>query len=404
MATFRFNSVRAGRGLAIIVASLRGVLVGALALGLAGACAVIDSVDPRYDHIDRASARARNEAILLNIVRASHSVPLNFIAFSKVSGTHAVAMGAGAPQFGLGPEPLVITVNRQVLFGSSTLNGGTSANNSFDISLLESKDFYNGLLSPVDLPTLNFFVRQGYLRELLFWLFTESVRETAGGRTREYRNDPDPNIACDDHGGRRRCFSDVVDLAIASGLTVQIQTQKVKGTIYGRLCFDTVLAERAKRFYPPEIFLSATPAANLHPRCNIDPWPHEIANAVQTGETDTLTFEVRGTRAGPTRYEITTRSTFGIYQFLGRILHTGATERIRLRGHLDANEDPRLLAVEPTSAEGCFVDLAFDGAYYCVPRRGAENTKRIFSLLAQLLALKTQPGDLAITPTVRTIQ
>ena len=49
-------------------------------------------------------------------------------------------------------------------------------------------------------------------------------------------------------------------------------------------------------------------------------------------------------------------------------------------------------------------DQVFDGTYYCVPRQGAENTKRIFSLLAQLLALKTQAGDLAITPTVRAIQ
>jgi hypothetical protein len=68
------------------------------------------------------------------------------------------------------------------------------------------------------------------------------------------------------------------------------------------------------------------------------------------------------------------------------------------------NEDNRMLAIDSgPSSGGCFVDIGFTGEFYCVPERGAENTKRIFSLLAQLIALKTQPTDLAITPTVRVI-
>jgi hypothetical protein len=45
--------------------------------------------------------------------------------------------------------------------------------------------------------------------------------------------------------------------------------------------------------------------------------------------------------------------------------------------------------------------VQFDDDRYCVPRDGAENTKSIFGLLAQLIALRTQTGDLAITPAVR---
>jgi len=56
-----------------------------------------------------------------------------------------------------------------------------------------------------------------------------------------------------------------------------------------------------------------------------------------------------------------------------------------------------LIEIRSDSSSGCFVDLDFDGHYYCVPKEGAENTKAIFSLLAQLIALRT-PGDLAITP------
>jgi len=372
------------------------------AAALAG-CAFVDNVEPRYENVNHAAANARNEGILLNIVRASKHIPLNFIAFSKVTGTTNVSLNAGLPRFGLGPQPLVYDVNRQAVFSSSVLSGSAGAKNDFDITLLETREFYNGLLGPVDLPTLNFFVRQGYTRELLFWLFTESVRETVGGRTFEYRNDPDPAIACETVRGQSRCFSNMVEIALASGLTVQTRTERsagsAKAAVLGRLCFDDVLAQRARRFYPREVFASLQSSTGHRPRCG-DPWPKERSD----GATDLLAFEVLGSPHGRIRYEITTRSTYGIYQFLGRILATGSTERIRLYGRLDENEDPRMLAVGAGGDTGCFVELAFDGGYYCVPRQGAENTKRIFSLLSQLLALRTLAGDLAITPTVRTLQ
>ena len=44
----------------------------------------------------------------------------------------------------------------------------------------------------------------------------------------------------------------------------------------------------------------------------------------------------------------------------------------------------------------------FDGDY-CVLEHDAANTKRIFSLLAELLALKTMANALAITPLVRVV-
>jgi hypothetical protein len=382
------------------------LLAGLLLAGGLGACAVVDTVDPRYDTINRAAAKARNEGILLNIVRASRNLPLNFIAFSKVVGSTSAGSNFGLPQFGVGPSPLVFTVNRQAVFSNSVLGGNMRADNSFDITLLESQGFYNGLLSPVDLPTINFFVRQGYSRELLFWLFTESARETVGGRTYEYRNDPDPSIACDNVRGHRRCFQDMVDISLGSGLTVETLTQRPpaggKATVLGRLCFDPVLAARAQREYPPEVARSLMTTTGHRPRCRIDPWAHELKTKTN-GENDTLTFEAQGTPAGTLRYEILTRSTFGIYQFLGRILATGANDLLRLRGLRATAEDTRLLSVVRTSPDGCFVDLGFEGDFYCVPREGAENTKRIFSLLAQLIALKTAPGDLAITPNVRTI-
>ena len=120
------------------------------------------------------------------------------------------------------------------------------------------------------------------------------------------------------------------------------------------------------------------------------------------GQPDTLTFEL--VNHYPIKYEIVSRSTFGIYQYLGGVLRN-RHDMIMLRGRRDRNEPDwiPLLEIRSDSSGGCFVDLEFDGHYYCVPKEGAESTKAIFSLLAQLIALRT-PGDLAITPAVRVTQ
>jgi hypothetical protein len=305
-----------------------------------------------------------------------------------------------------------------VIFSDRTAGASASALNSFEISLLETKEFYGGLLRPVDLPTLNFFVRQGYSRELLFWLFTESVRVRTRQDTVEFRNDPDRAIACEPAGPRERCFGNIIDLALATGLTVETRVVRTatdkKGVtqpvVHGRLCFDRVLANRARREYPAEIFTDLRVVEGQHrPRCGVDPWPQAGGrakgkkkgdDAPESAATDTLNFEVQGSTAGPLRFEITTRSVYGIYQFLGRIVRTG--EPILLRGKSLDGADARLLTIQHRDVWGsCFVALQFEGNSYCVPHEGADNTKRVFGLLTQLLALNTLVGDLAITPTVR---
>ena len=312
-------------------------------------------------------------------------------------------------------------------------NANTNINNSFDIGILESKDFYNGLLTSVDLATLNFFVRQGYPRQLLLWLFFDSVRETINGKTYEYRNEPLGANSCDPaFPGKRRCFRDMIDLALASGLTAQTETisristqGRVNTTVYGRMCFDDVLARAALYEYSGEIRTHLSLASGHRPRCG-ERWVHQEPGIVlsgtggrgkekeaerSSGEThvegspDTLTFEFVGGPAGRVKYSMVTRSTFGIYRFLGGVLrHQDSTIMLRGRKARDEPEFIPLLEIIGASPDGCFVDLQFDEFQYCVPRHGADTTKSIFSLLSQLIALRTQTGDLGITPAVRVTQ
>jgi hypothetical protein len=454
-------------------------------LALLGACAVIDTIEPRYDVVNRSTAKARNESILLNIIRASHNAPLNFVAFTHVAGTNSINASAGLPTFNLGQFfPLfpgasnVITAlapptpQRAFTLNNTTLNAGGNANSTYDIGILETQDFYLGLLKPVDLAIVNFFIRQGYSRELLFWLFTEAVRETIMGQTFEFVNDPNPDLACQMVQGVQRCFSDMVDVALATGLTIETKieeksssgsstgqkggtsktgggktsdatgivttgeaktgdgktggektgdgktgggkasTQVVQVEVtsksgdsgggkkqeYARFCFDDVLAARAAREYGPEIQRYVIPGLRS-PRCKSLPWD------TSKPETDTLIFYFAGTPYGTIKYEIIPRSAYGMYQWLGRILAAERQNVLRLRGSLFAvKEDRRILAVERSGTGGCLVDINFEDEYYCVPLHGAEQTKRIMGLLAQLIAINTNTKDLAITPTARIIQ
>jgi hypothetical protein len=67
-------------------------------------------------------------------------------------------------------------------------------------------------------------------------------------------------------------------------------------------------------------------------------------------------------------------------------------------------EDRQLLNVVINQSSACFAETRFMDGNYCVPEEGSANTKRIFGLLAQLLALQTSATDLAITPTVHAVQ
>ncbi len=115
------------------------------------------------------------------------------------------------------------------------------------------------------------------------------------------------------------------------------------------------------------------------------------------------------------------RSAYGIFEFLGNLIkiqreHLEPLEKAHLPpvppGEPDEAEVPptllttdnqELITVLQNTGGNCFSHTWFFDGDYCVPEE-ATNTKRIFSLLAQLIAIETAATDLSITPVVRVIQ
>jgi hypothetical protein len=430
----------------------RDLIAGMLLAGTLGACAVVDPVEPRYDTVNRSLAKARNESILLNIIRSSHDWPMSFTTVPQDNPSMQNVTTLGLPSFLVGPNPKCLNLNqgaigvagaatcvavppspvRDVIFGNqNNLTNSTTVSSNFSVSSLENGSFYSGLLSPVSLHDLNYFIRQGYSRELLFWLFADSIEIEAGHHVIGYQFDPPYDYGCPPQDPKKRCFREFMEIAVITGLTVEATTVAPGGkgkTEYSRFCFDPVLAERGMKAMNPErlqLVMSryVDRGYKRSPTCGSEWHPGKE----EAEQADTLQFQV-----GPLTFKIVTRSTYSIYQFLGKLLkqareannpaaRQGAEaneetgERAEIRPNLPRDdeavpilttirEDSNLLNIVTQPSRECFVETHFIDGSYCVPEKGSANTKRIFALLSQLIALKTSAADLAITPAVRIVQ
>jgi hypothetical protein len=418
-------------------------LAGACLAGLLTACAVIDPVDSRYDTVSRSLAKARNESIFLNLIRASHDYPLSFVTVANVTPTMTNTSSLGLPSFLFGPAAGFGTAagsiaslptsspGRDVIFGNGTASNSTAVSTNFNVSTQETSAFYEGFLKPVDLQILDYFIRQGYPRELLFWLFTDSVEINLGDRLLGLRYDPPNDYGCDPLDKRHRCFRGFVVIAIAAGLTVEQKTLlkassgasnaskdggggggKTQATIFARFCFDRVLARRAQAqmgqaWLDAQKELNASDTA-FSPQCG-SPWD-PVKEALKP-QGDTFNFSV-----GSYKFKIVPRSAYGVFEFLGSLIKVErdkpqpAPDQADVPARalepptlLTVSDDRRLVTVVRDNTGYCFVRTWFFDGDYCVPE-SATTTKRIFSLLAQLIAIQTAASDLSITPVVRVIQ
>jgi hypothetical protein len=430
----------------------RVLIAGGLLAGLLSACAVVDPVDRRYDTVARSLATARNESIFLNLVRASHDYPLAFTTIANVTPSMTNTTSLGLPSFLVGPGHVVAGATsaistfpssspyRDTLFSNSTASNSTAVSTNFSVSTQETGSFYDGFLKPVDLQTLDYFIRQGYPPELLFWLFTDSFEFNKPGVKIGYRYDPPNDYGCPNIRGSNLCFTDWVHIAVYTGLTVEeLYLQKGAGgsgggksggssaksdsssgskpetIIYPRFCFNPVLAHRAQQIMGPEKSaeikeLLGVPETTLQPKCG-SPW-----NPLLTA--DTPQPALLPLHVGPYTFTIVPRSAYGVFEFLGAVMRMERKEVPPEQGaYVPAGredltqppvlwsvpEDAHLMTVLQDYGGYCFVHTHFFDGDYCVPEK-ADTTKRIFSLLAQLIAIQTTATDLSITPLVRVIQ
>jgi hypothetical protein len=434
---------------------LRRLLIGVGLGGALCACALVDPVDNRYDTVARSLAKARNESIFLNLVRASHDYPLSFATIANVTPTLTNTTSLALPSFLLGPHipsfgnlgtnvasPL-FTPGRDVIFGNTTAANSTQVQTGFSISTQETSAFYQGFLKPIDLQTLNYFIRQGYPRELLFWLFTDSFTLTLpNAPTLGYHYSPPDDYGCSRLDPKHRCFIDWVHNAAYTGLTVEEKTAQAgyttaprggaggapvpaptKSASFSRFCFSPTLAQQAVASVSPDLVRAAERDLDVQRTalfaspltCGSENWDPVTDNSTPQPDILPLTF---GPKGSPISFTIVPRSAYGVFEFLGTLMkmqrdHITPSQYAYIPPNRPyaaeppvletVHEDPNLMTVLQNIGGQCFVHTWFQDGEYCVPEQAA-TTKRVFGLLAQLIAIQTAANDLSITPVVRVIQ
>ena len=350
---------------------MRGAWALVLAAAALAGCVAQGEIQNHVERINKSVGTSRNEAILLNIVRASRNEPLYFTSLPSVTGQGNMSLSSGLPTITFGPGQTV--AQKQFTFTNSLYN---SASSTFDVGLLESKGFYDGLLQPINLPEANLILHQGFSRALVFSVLVDKVRITSGKTVEEIRNTPtDPE--------EYRRFEEYLYLAVYYGLTVEVAAGP-DGKSEGRLCFDQALAGPEQK-----PFVRTSPIQCTHGP-DARAWAH-----TRPAE---LAFLIDGK---PQSIEIILRSPNQVFQYLGSMVGPASAGRtVSLYGDNPGTTQGPLVVVTTDARASCFARVTYDGATYCVPETGSDNTKRIFQILNQILALNTSPEDIPPTQSV----
>jgi hypothetical protein len=137
---------------------------GLCLLSLAAGCAFIpkDNITNTTTDYNLVVEKVQNEMLLLNIVRASKRRPMYFTSFNLMRGSMAYNLQTGSMnipfgRIGAGAGLYTIT--------SPSASYTTSP--SFDIGVLDSKEFMVGLLTNVPMETFKYYWDQRWSKEML---------------------------------------------------------------------------------------------------------------------------------------------------------------------------------------------------------------------------------------------
>jgi hypothetical protein len=400
---------------------MRTLLLAGISAWSAGCAIVDDALSPRTYSINETADAVLNNSILLNILRASDSEPLNFVAIAKYTAGGQLGVNAQAGQF----TYVAQVTHPGSQYGPNSVTGQVS--NSFDLNVLETKDFYSGLLHKLDAGQTGAWFSQGLTRELVFYVLIGSIRTTApDGAVYEYRNDPadddwrkysereqpEHNSAmCEPRRENNRTqfddlrmwyglhandcrfqkFRFLVDLAVKYGLRIEAQTYPNPKWTKDSTTEPKTLS-KATTCYDPAWFREFAHQSSI-PGLKVCGDPKSI---------EAKLFSIRGP-GSLTDVELVIRSPFAMFQYLGRILATDSLQRVVLKGReLENNDsaDRAVLNVVSGSGPSCFAEAWYHGASYCVPMEHSENTKQIFTMLRSILATNIAATDLNSTPSI----
>jgi hypothetical protein len=429
----------------------RFLALAAVGLMLTG-CLSVGQIARRGTTVDEGIGALSNRAILINLVRASRGEPLYFLSVTQVQGTGTTDAHLGIPGFSEGPT--LKGSGKDFSFGSGSTFLDNSLSTQVQMAAPYTKDFYNGIMSPLGLDDVNLLLHQGFPRELVYYLAIDHAKFTdvsdptnsfivyndpglgTGGRPPPTADSPvdltvlppNPKAAPDFYQ-----FEYVMDLAMSAGFTTEVtpppdctegdvpaaqQTEMHRKACNKPAPAQDVLGQTSNGAVQFILQPKADKAAGVRlcfersMAVGLGLLALDLANAQTSPEKRPIYCGLEGERAGKQvvsippnhvyRIEISTRSIYGIFHYLGKMMGPNAEipQLVDYRVRGEASPTGPILAINSSTSD-CFTWTGYGGRQSCVPNGPAgETTRQIFTMLNTLVALKQAPGDLPIAQTV----
>lgn len=388
-------------------------------------CALTDTFSDRVTEYNKQTGESRRTAVLTNIIRSAHTMPLQFAELSTITGQSSGEAGLSSSlPFRFNGTP--------TLTGSVTPSGRLTAGSTFILSNLSTQEFYQGIQTPVSKATIALYLRNGFPAQLLLPLVISELNVQYKGSNVRLLNDPSNPVAFG-------AFNDAIRVMIAKGFSVQDKASTTYGptftseaaaaTIQGQIiattnssaptleknergyqlksssssaafCFDPLIFEGGGRYSSAGVLIGSarsrtTPlrvplvlAGTPLPEADILVDPSKFCGVGAHGG------DRSATQKAALNLTVSTRSVAGIFAYLGAIVRTeqglaGPQRSLEMR---DREGNPyRIFRLGPVGVEGRYISAQLDSFehFMLVDPTGRDGSSRVVQLLTDLMALNS---------------
>ncbi len=357
--------------------------------------------------INQDYSRLQDEALLLNIVRRSASLPAHFTTVTTIRGRSRFAAGANLtlPFGGEAPSNFAFDPHMSVDQGPG-----------FDVSTQDNQEFYRGYVAPISTASLAFMLRQDYSAELILSLFLESAHIQDSNGTARFSNDPS-------NATEFKRFQRLVNRLVDQGITMEnaflVSRYGPELSLKQAPSIDQMIAARKEnlvvstrgddRYQLTESVESArfcfiSPQEELfrHARCQLaSRKAFELGDPGFFGslEGGRVYFEAEGIGT----VELQTRSLSEVFDYLGECVRE-QTERSNVLSVLTPSGSQPILRVRKGVAANAVIRTEFAGEQYWIPKGEASGLSgAVLSMVSQLLAQAQSVDDMPVNNTINLI-
>lgn len=400
-------------GAAVILRSCVGL---ALSLLLAGCDAVVDRIAPRAATYNAESQSAQINGVLLNVVRASQRHPLEFTA---------IVNATGGAQANANLALSAATVGLTVPFSADSIrtysaSPGVSyqSNQNFVVQILDSQEFVTGILRPLDMKTIDYYLQQGFPRGVMFYLIIDRI-DVVDEKNKVVRTiDNYPGIT------QFTEFGEVIDGFIDDNLKTETITDIVdlgppipandikNADLQMRIDQAGILLERnARGDYvlrkKVNSFRFCYEGGDGPDRCGTTQQERERLSKAAAGKAGEPAVEAKSFLLAPKqqqfaryRYRIYPRSTEAIIYYLGEVIRyqnadpTGKS-MVRVPVGRKGDSEP-LFVLSPSGVSDPLATISYRGTSYSAPAAGTR-TAQVINIVRQLISLNRSAKDIPAT-------